>query len=79
MTTYILIPRDGTDDHDAWPTDTHAEIAAAAAALRAAGLGSCDVWTGEAPDAVRTGQMFLSGAPPAAASVSSDAVGGGAP
>ena len=27
---------------------------------------------------VRTGQMFLSGAPPAAASVSSDAVGGGA-
>ena len=64
MKTFICIPRDGSGDVDTYPTDTGAEIEAACAALRDAGLASAPVYAGDpdgAGDAYKNGNVLFAG------------------
>lgn len=61
--TYINIPliddQGQTITYLTYDTDTIAQIQEAREAMHLAGLNSAEVWTGEGPDAVRTGEVVF--------------------
>ena len=57
---YILILRE-SGDNDTYAIDTNAEVVVAGRALWVAGLDYADEWTGDAPDALRTGNVLRCG------------------
>jgi hypothetical protein len=60
MRQHIHIEENEFGDGTIYPVDTSEEVDAAIAAMRKAGIGHCDIWNGEPPDAYKTGIMLCS-------------------